>query len=91
MPLWSSWISSGSAVGFAAALNLEVTPVRALAFLGAMGAVGYGMGRLLGDEFHLLPVRPVPRPRAQTDARVAAALSAIEAGVPIPDMPERSE
>jgi hypothetical protein len=88
MPLWSSWISPGSAVGFAAALNLEVTPVRALAFLGAMGAVGYGMGRLLGDEFHLFPVRPVPRPRAQTDARVAAALSAIESGVPIPDMPE---
>lgn len=67
------------------AVSVEVTPLRALGFLLAMGIGGYAIGQLLGDDYRLLGAldrgrgRAGPRP-ADADATVAALVSELEVG-----------
>jgi len=82
--LGSAWVPWATTL---AAVNVEVTPGRAAAFLAAMGAVGYAMGRAMGDDYHLLPlIGSFGNRRAQGSQLVVAAIEAIEKDEPIPDL-----
>ena len=85
-------VGSQSAVALASiALAVDVTPVKAVSFFIFMGATGFILGWLLGDEYRLLPGLGGSAPQHVPEDLERKAESAIERltrGEPAPEIGE---